>query len=279
MQNALEQLASAGLLVDGAPELGSLVRCRVDGDRGAKRSGWYVLHEHTLDSGDRVVVGRYGNWKLYGDESLKVNFDASRLTVGERDRLRAEQQRLRDEAERERKRRAADAAKRAAQIFEKLPDSGTSEYLDRKKVRSFGLGFSRGSIVVPVRNSTGSLVGLQFIDGDGGKKFLTGTPKRGCFHLIGQVTPRAPLLVAEGYATAASIHMATGYPVAVAFDAGNLQPVAQALRGQFPNVDMVIAADNDACTAGNPGITRAREAALAVNGRMVWPEFEVAVCH
>ncbi len=273
-QDVHAQLAAAGLLVDGEPLIGDLVRCKTDGDRGTKKSGWYVLHEITLDSGARVIVGRYGNWKRYGDQSLKIEFDGPGLSAAERDRLKQEQQRLREQAERERKRRAADAAKRAAQIFQKLPDSAGSDYLPRKKVRAFGLRFSRGSVVVPVRDAAGKLVGLQFIDASGDKKFLTGTPKRGCFHLIGEVNPRAPLLVAEGYATAASIHMATGYPVAVAFDAGNLAPVAQALRGLHPDIEMVIAADNDAATEGNPGVEMGRAAALAVGARLVWPQFE-----
>ena len=129
-------------------------------------------------------------------------------------------------------------------------------------------------MVVPVRNIGGELVGLQFIDADGDKKFLTGTPKTGCFHLIGELAPRAPLIIAEGYATAASVHMATQYPAVVAFDAGNLLPVARAWRDAAPDQEIIIAADNDAATAGNPGLMKARAAALAVGARLCWPTFE-----
>ena len=101
---------------------------------------------------------------------------------------------------------------RARRIFEKLPDSGTSEYLKRKGVRAYGLRFSRGSIVVPVRDERGDLVGLQFIDGEGAKKFLTGTAKRGAWHWVGELGNRGPVAIAEGYATAATIHEATGWP-------------------------------------------------------------------
>jgi len=274
MQDVHAQLAAAGLVVDGAPEIGRMVRCKAEGDKGQKRSGWYVLHELRLDNGETVLVGRYGNWKLHGGDALKIEFSGTGLSDAERERFKLEQQRLRAAAAEERKERAADAAVRAERIFAKLPDSGASPYLDRKKVRAFGVRFSRGSIVVPVRNIGGDLVGLQFIAPDGNKKFLTGTPKSGCFHLIGEVSPLSPLLIAEGYATAASVHMATGYPVAVAFDAGNLQPVAMALRSKLPEQPMVIVADNDAATDGNPGITKAAAAALAVGARICWPTFE-----
>jgi len=271
-----DQLARAGLEIDGTLEYGRLVRCRADGDKGRKTSGWYVLHELRLDSGQVVTVGRYGNWKRYGPESMAVTFDGAGLSAAERERLAREQDRLRADAEAERQARAADAARRAAGIWPKLPEAGASAYLDRKKVRAYGVRFSRGSIVVPVRDAGGALVGLQFIAPDGGKKFLTGTPKRGCWHLIGE--PPAPtderglLWIAEGYATAATVHEATGCPVAVAFDAGNLLPVAQALRGLYPAVRIAIAADNDAATPGNPGVTKAREAALAVGGVVVVPD-------
>jgi putative DNA primase/helicase len=122
-------------------------------------------------------------------------------------------------------------------------------------------------------------MGLQFIDPKGGKKFLTGTKKKGSFHFIGELDHVKPvLLLAEGYATAASIHMALKYPVLVCFDAGNLQPVAEAWKKRLPHVDIIICGDNDAKTKGNPGLTKAKAAAKAVNGRFVIP-FAVEVNH
>jgi putative DNA primase/helicase len=143
--------------------------------------------------------------------------------------------------------------------------------------------------VVPVSRIDGELVGLQFIAPDGSKKFLTGTPKRGAFHLIGSIGMGADdssptlliaddssptLLIAEGYATAASLHMATGLPVAVAFDAGNLLPVGQALRAKWPEHRLVFCADDDTETEGNPGVTKATKAAQAVGGVVAVPKFE-----
>lgn len=131
----------------------------------------------------------------------------------------------------------------------------------------------RGCIAVPLRDEAFRLWQLQLIWPTGKKSFFYNGRKSGCFHLLGKVSPRTPLAIAEGYATAASIHEATGWPVAVALDAGNLLSVARALRAQFPEVEIVVAADNDEGTAGNPGATFGAEAAAAVGGRLALPVF------
>ena len=272
MDAVISQLQSAGLIIDGLPEIGRLVRCKVDGDKGGKESGWYVLHEITLDNGDVVQIGKYGNWKTMGGDSLSITFENTVSQI-EREKIADKQRELRAIADAEKKQRSENAAMRAREIWEKLPTGGASEYLLRKRVNAYGLRFSRGSIVVPVRNANGDMTGLQFIAADGTKKFLTGTAKTGCFHRIGNLVDGKPLCVAEGYATAATIHQVMGWPVAVAFDAGNLTAVAKALREKYPDQKIIVCADNDRFTLGNPGVTKAREAAAAVGGAVVVPEF------
>lgn len=269
MDSVLEQLRAAGLIVDQL-EYGRIVRCKVEGDRGSKQSGWYVLHQIRLDRGDMVTVGRYGNYKRFSDESFKIEFDLPALSSDERARIERERIALREKAAAEKQSRALEAASRAHHLWENLPDNGRSDYLARKKVKGFGLRYSRGSVIVPLRKGD-QLVGLQFIDADGGKKFLTGTAKQGAYHLIGEVVAGVRLWIAEGYATAATVYQATGDPVAVAFDAGNLLAVAEALRALHPVTPIVFAADDDSATEGNPGVTKAREAAVAVAGRVVIP--------
>lgn len=273
MDNVISQLQSAGLIIDGLPDVGIFRRCKVDGDTGRKQSGWYILHEMRLDNGDMVHVGRYGNWKLFGDESVAIVFDKP-VSSADRERIAAQTKLLREQAEADKKIRVLAAASRAKTIWEKCRDIGTSDYLKKKQVGAHGVRFTRGSIIVPVRNIGGDLVGLQFIAADGSKKFLTGTPKRGCFHSIGKISPAAPLCICEGYATGASIYKAMGWPVAVAFDAGNLLPVVCALREKYPDQKIIICADNDIETPGNPGVTRAREAAGVVGACVALPVFE-----
>jgi putative DNA primase/helicase len=83
--------------------------------------------------------------------------------------------------------------------------------------------------------------------------------------------------VAEGFATAATLHLATHKPVLAAFSTHNLEPVAKALRRQRHGVRIIVAADNDRFTQGNPGITAGRMAARAVGADLIFPEFPPGV--
>lgn len=106
------------------------------------------------------------------------------------------------------------------------------------------------------------------------KKFLHGGRVTGCYFSI-PANPKgaAALCICEGFATGASINEATGYPVAVAFNAGNLEAVARGMRAKFPDLPLIICADDDVCTAGNPGLSKATAAAQTVGGRLAVPFF------
>ena len=140
-----------------------------------------------------------------------------------------------------------------------------------------------------LRDDAGQLCNVQRIapakpSGDGPDKlFLKGGRKSGLWHMVGDVgntdgngAVPAVVLVAEGYATAASLHEATGYPVAMAFDAGNLAHVAKALRKLYPSALLVLCGDDAvqtfARTGNNPGRDKATAAARAVRGLTVFPE-------
>ena len=173
--------------------------------------------------------------------------------------------------------RADAAACNAVALWAEASDTGTSVYLERKGVRGHGLRYlADGALLVPMYIGTSELVNVQRIATDGTKRFLAGGRKSGCWHLIGDPCGAAVLLVAEGYATAASVHEATGRPVAVAFDAGNLAKVAQALHAFHPDVRLLIAGDDDRATAArtgtNPGRDKAAAAARSVSGAAVFPE-------
>jgi phage/plasmid primase-like uncharacterized protein len=110
----------------------------------------------------------------------------------------------------------------------------------------------------------GDIHSLQFIGPDGGKRFLTGGRVTGCYFSIGNPKGAAALCIAEGFATGATIHEATGYPVAVAFNAGNLGAVAKTLRGKFPALLLILCGDVDRSGTGQKAAT---EAAQSVGGR------------
>lgn len=261
-------MAAAGLapLRDGAiVGDGQLHRYAAEGDRPGKRNAWYVLY---LDG--RVPGGAFGSWRTGQHETWTAKAERE-FTAADRAEWQARQAALRAARERD----AEATAVRAQRIWDGLPESGRSPYLDRKQVRAFGLRFAKGgTVVVPVRDFDRKVWGLQFIAGDGTKRFLTGTAKKGRCHWLGAETP--VIALAEGYATAASVHMATGWQTVVAFDAGNLLPVARALRWRRPEVELVICGDNDLLTPGNPGRTAALAAARAARARVVVPRPQLA---
>lgn len=279
--DVLEQLRAAGLLVDHL-EVGTArpVRCKVDGgDR--ERRGWYILHEFTTTGGDLLIVGSFGVWRGNENHAQKIDLRKTEITEEQRRALRLRLAEDRKQADAVRRRDAERAAEKANQAWSRLEADGDSDYLAAKKVSALGLRFTKnGTAVLPLLDTTGRIHGLQFLRTAATAKkarrpakefWPPGLVKKGHFHLIG--SPDWVVLVAEGYATAASLHMATGHAVAVAFDAGNLMPVAEALKKRYPRTRILICADDDAFTEGNPGVTSAGAAALAVGGAMVAPAF------
>lgn len=192
-------------------------------------------------------------------------------------------ERAKREAVAEREREAKETAARAARIWrEAQPVDDSHPYLKSKGVQSHGVRIYRGplalntmkcdgALLVPARNAAGELVSLSFIAPSGEKRYLSGPRPPGCYFGIGK--PEGTLCIAEGYATGVSIHEVTGHAVAVAFDAGNLEPAARALREKFPALRLIVCADDDAAAPGNPGITKATAAARAVGALIAVPDF------
>lgn len=177
--------------------------------------------------------------------------------------------------------RADDAAARAARIWASArPAPGDHPYLAAKQAEPLALRMDAGRrLVVPLQDIGGRIHSLETIAPDGAKRFLAGGAKKGHFAVVGAepgpiAEPGGPLLICEGWATGASLHIATGHTVIAAMDAGNLMPVAEALRARFPAADLVLVADNDTKPDRdtNPGVEAARKVALAVDGRLAVPD-------
>ena len=269
---------------------GKLHRCELRDGPARKLDGAYLLHL------DGVPAGGFQNFRDGLDwENWRADI-GRQLTPEEEaaNRARMEAQRAEREAEAKAKR---DKARRKANAIwsgaKPAPDDHA--YLQRKGVPSFGLRVASwpkwqevrpgewreeripGVLLVPMRSPSGTLHSLQAIyankvDGRD-KDFLPHGEKAGKFDLIGEIAPELPVCVTEGYATAASIRLATDWPVAVAFDAGNLEAVARALHEAHPGARFIVCADDDHQTAGNPGLTKARAAAAAVGGVVAVPHF------
>jgi putative DNA primase/helicase len=125
-----------------------------------------------------------------------------------------------------------------------------------------------------MRDTAGTVHSLQTIAPDGNKMFMSGGRIKGCYFGIGK--PKGALIVCEGFATGASIHECTGHAVAVAFNAGNLEAVAVALRIKYPDFKIIIAADDDHQTPSNPGLTKATAAFKAACASLAVPVFKEA---
>lgn len=190
-------------------------------------------------------------------------------------RLEAEQRTAREaERKRHKQKAAADFARRLWQAS--AAANPAHDYLAAKRLHAHALREHRGELLVPLLNTAGELVNLQRIGADGGKRFLFGGQVLGAFHLLGQVEPGRRLFVCEGWATGATLfdHYEGADAVACAMNAGNLRPVAQALRAKYGSlIELVIAGDDDRLSDGNPGRTAADAAALAVGAMVVFPEW------
>lgn len=262
-------LRAAGL--DPVKELalidGVLERFRPVGDKPGSRNAWCVFH------GGAMPAGAFGSWRSGATHWWR----AEALAGADPAQQAAHRHRLQDmrqarDAEQLRVRAAA--AEKAARLWRLArPASADHAYATRKRIRPYGVRQLRDMLVVPVRDVHGTLHSLQFIGTDGAKRFLTGGRIAGCYCGIGK--PDGQLLLGEGLATCCTLREATGLAVAVCFHAGNLEPVARALRAKFPRLRMVVCADNDQATPGNPGVTQARAAARAVGGYVAVPKFGV----
>ena len=269
MSDALHQFRSALIARGIVPpdEIitdGRIHRCDTEGKHG-KGDAAYLLHL------DGVPAGGFENWRD-GLGWQNWRSDTGRpLTPTEESAHRERIEAARKEREAEDARRKAEAREKAALILAESHPCAGHEYLARKGIQPHGVKTHKGRLVIPVRDTSKVVHSIQFIAADGTKRFLTGGRKTGCFFSIGK--PDGILCIAEGFATAASIYAATGYAVACAFDCGNLLPVAKALREKMPDIRIVLCADDDHATPGNPGITKAQEAAAAVGGAVAIPDF------
>lgn len=232
---------------------------------GRDDAGWYVFHD------DEMPAGSFGCWRSGLSETWFARSTASmspveRMTQRERARLLA-QARDADLAQRH-----AEGAAKAADVWAQAsPAQSDHPYLIRKNVAAYGLRQAGECLVVPLRIK-GEVASVQYIGPDGSKRFMRGGAVAGGYHSFGRVND--DVVVVEGYATGASIHAATGHAVAVAFNSGNLKPVALALRKKLPDLRIIIAGDDDFQSAGNPGATAARAAAAAVGGTTAFPPFD-----
>lgn len=276
----LEALTSAGLVIDGLPVMNGR-RQRVPvvegkkGNRdgvyrgfldGVRPGGWYINY-HRAEN-DKDVT----NWKGSGREG-KAD-PVARLHI------KAAMQQARDDAARKQAALYARQTASAKALYARLPAADPAHaYLVRKgiTVADDVRQTRNGALVVPFYDVNGGFRTLQYIPPDGEKYLYKDAPKSGHFRVEGgRLTNGEPILYAEGYATARSLHMVTGRPVVMTIDAGNMETVASVLKARYPDSPHLFMADVDHAKERNKGVLSANRAAAATGGAALLPDLTAA---
>lgn len=201
------------------------------------------------------------------------------LDPAQRERIHRQQQARADAERKQAEQLRQKAATRATRIMADAVQ-GVSPYLERKALPGVtvrltqhviavsDLTYPPGSLVVPLWNKAGVLVNVQLIDAQGDKRYLPSGQKAGAYH---RIEGGERVAVVEGYATGLSVHLATGATVYCAMDAGNLLAVSEIVSRQHPKAQILLCGDNDEAIKGNPGRTKAEQAAAAVGGLVALP--------
>lgn len=270
--NAIDQFRQAitaqGLTAPDLIEPGRVIKFPGYQKSGSNKAAWCFLF-------DDLRGGVFGDYST----NLECTWQASNsapYTPAEREAHQANIKAMKAQRDADEAARHKDEAVKAAIRWQAASTPGAHPYLTFKAIQAYGIRQDGQTLLIPLRDTAGKLHSLQTITPDGSKRFKG--RMKGCYHAIGG-KPTGKLVIAEGYATGASIHAATGWPVAVAFTAGNVGPVAAALHKKYPGLVIFMAADDDYMTPGNPGTTAAQQAALAVGGFVVVPQFPAGRRH
>lgn len=264
----IDALSAAGLapakgvlrLVGGGKE----ERFRVEGDKPGTVNGWLALHDEA-----QPVYAVFGTWKRPGQTHYWCERRNSRPpTAAEKAELQRRMAAAKAARAAEEARAHAEARAKAQRLWGRahVADSRHPYLAAKGFIPPYGLRQLGDTLVVPARDTAGVLHTLQFIGADGSKKYLKDGRIKACYHAIGQLKDRNVLLLAEGFATAAALAVATDYAVAACLSAGNLLPAGLALRAKFPDVRMVVCADRD-----EPGLNAAYATARAIGATVVVP--------
>ncbi|EML8490019.1 hypothetical protein WAB73_003249 [Salmonella enterica subsp. enterica] len=251
-------------------------RCLVEGDKAKTNRAGSGTYQGYLD-------GRPAGWyENFRSSTGKVNWKSTgefRLDPA----LAMQQRALNAQNQWDRKREQEltfdNTATQLARQMDRMPPApATHPYLVRKQVPAVeGVRQDKyGNLVIPLHNLKNEIRTVEYIAPDGSKNLKKGGEKSGNFFVVGgelQNNPQSPVLYAEGYATAASLFLATGHPVVMTVDAGNLVTVSQNLKQAYPDSPHIIFGEDDFTKKDNKGLNKAREAAQLIGAEYVIPTF------
>ena len=232
--------------------VGKVTRFSTNGKRN-DRSGWV----HVFDDGKGAV---FGCWRS-GEQHQWFEKRDYVPDIHEQEAMRQQFEEAKRKAIAERDAAYAIAAKEAQVLFDNAVPVVSHDYLTNKGIRPNMARVFGGKLIIPVYGSDGEIQSVQSIFSDGAKRFHSGGKMAGGHCWIGDPSESETLLIAEGFATADSLHQATKLAVCIAFNAGNLKLVTQMLASQYIGKKIVICADND---ASGVGINKAKECGVDI---------------
>ena len=262
-----EAFDRSGLIYPGEPEPGRLLRFSTNARDSTDRAGWLSM----LPDSTAAAFGCWREGTSFCWQRRDTN--ANPPSQDERDKARQKGEKARIRAEQERAETYANAASECASLWATLkPAPASHDYLQRKEIAPHLARVDpSGKLVLPVFDDRGTLQSLQSIAPDGTKRFFPGGKMKDGRLYLGKPTYGKPIVLAEGFATGASIFEAAGVAVCIGFSGGNLKQVAESLRRLFPNSPLLVAGDLDASGVGKKYAEAAAEAGAPV--RVILPTF------
>lgn len=266
-------LSEAGIPCDKQVTVdGRLHRFRTGEDHDA--NSWYVFH-----ASNGLVAGAFGCWKR-NFTSKWSNIEYSNLSKEQKDAARKTWSDAAAQQKADEQKTHSEARASVSKMLLIAAPAKEHPYLDDKEVKPRGdvrispMESTKGWLTIPLKDEKGVTHSCQFIADDGTKRFFYGGRVQGCYFEIPGKTG-GPILICEGYATGCSLFESTGWTTVCAMNCGNMMLVARSIRGLNPNRTIVICADNDQFTEGNPGIDKAKAAGKAISASVVFPTFPV----
>ncbi len=255
----LDCIKTAGVLENSVIADGQKHRIAVDGDKGKEQSGFYVLHS------DGIANGYFMNNRT--GEEIKWNSKEYGISQEEKAEMKALYHAKKAEREQQDKILTEKAEKVLYAKYMNKEAVSEHTYLSNKMVKHAKNIYAGqdNTITIPLFNIDGRLKSAQYIDENGEKRFAKNTNKVGAFHIvdgnISDLKSAKSIIITEGYATAASINEAVKEPelkVIAAMSANNLEHTVKAITNKYPEMNIIIAADNDLTNkVGNIGLNAA----------------------
>jgi phage/plasmid primase-like uncharacterized protein len=247
-----------------------IVRFQDPTDKAGKKSGWCIYYENI--KGDAVYGSLvFGSFK--GDPFDKMVWSNKRteyMSVAEKAWHTAKIEHARQVHEAETQALNTEMASEAERIYNAAPEIKEHDYIKKKKIKPYRAKAHNEFIILPIYIDE-KISSLQYIKADGEKRYLPGGAIRDGYCAI--PGDNSTVYVCEGWATGCSIREVTGNTVYVSYQSSNIYGVTAAAQKLNQGSMIVIAADNDRHTDGNPGMAKATTVGQALGVQVIVPIF------